>query len=216
VSEKNLKADFYVYVIFRPSGVPCYVGKGRGRRWLKPRKHNPHLTAILKAAGGDLPRVRVRQSLTEAQAFETEIAFIKAIGREVHGGPLVNMTDGGDGPAGHRHTEETRAKFRHPLSDDHKRLLSLNHQGMLGKTHSEEARRKIAAAVTRQHETMRLSADARARVGAAAKANMTPEQKKRMADGRRAGNARRKLLLDSSATVKGKNELDRVRAELST
>jgi len=41
--------------------------------------------------------VIARSNLSKEQACEIEIAFIAAIGREIHGGPLVNMTDGGDG-----------------------------------------------------------------------------------------------------------------------
>lgn len=102
---------FYVYVIFRPNGIPCYVGKGEGWRWSRhaTRARNPILFAIYQKAGGDLPIVRVRDGITEAEAFETEIALIAAIGRKPNG-PLVNLTDGGDGAKGLRHTPEFRAQ----------------------------------------------------------------------------------------------------------
>jgi hypothetical protein len=93
---------FYVYVFFRPwNGIPCYVGKGSGRRATRPsRRLNPHLERIIeKAAGASLPVVIVRAGITEAEAFETEIALIKAIGRG-HRGPLANLTDGGEGTSG--------------------------------------------------------------------------------------------------------------------
>lgn len=94
------RRDFYVYVIFRPNGIPCYVGKGRGERWKRPPRHrnNRHLARI--ASGGDLPVVVIREGLAEPAAFEIEKTFIAAIGREAKGGPLVNATDGGEGPAG--------------------------------------------------------------------------------------------------------------------
>ncbi len=100
----------YVYVIFRPDGEPCYVGKGRGGRWLRhvTRSHNPHLQNIYAMADGHLPIVKVREDITDVEAIETEIALIAAIGRECHGGPLVNQTDGGDGTAGAKMTEEWR------------------------------------------------------------------------------------------------------------
>lgn len=94
-------SDFYVYVLFRPwNGTPCYVGKGKGRRWkghdrLNTSHYNRHLASIYKKAGGPLICVKVRECLTEDQAFEVEKALIAVIGRGKH--LLANMTDGGDG-----------------------------------------------------------------------------------------------------------------------
>lgn len=96
---------FYVYIYFRPwNGTPCYVGKGKGRRWLVHESYgadhyNEHLARIFAKAGGKLPKVKVRENLTEAEALATEIALIAAIGRGKKG-PLVNMTDGGEGVTG--------------------------------------------------------------------------------------------------------------------
>ena len=97
---------FYVYILFRPwNGIPCYVGKGKGRRWLSHEAlggshYNKHLGRIVVKAGGKLPKIKVREALTEAEAIKTEIALIAAIGRKLNGGPLVNLTDGGDGVVG--------------------------------------------------------------------------------------------------------------------
>lgn len=98
---KRIKSQpriFYVYVFFRPdTGQPCYVGKGHAGRWLYKKHTNRHLQALLKKFG-DLIRVKARQELTEAEAFEIEVAWIKAIGRRDLGtGPLVNQTAGGEG-----------------------------------------------------------------------------------------------------------------------
>lgn len=104
--------DFYVYVYFRLSGEPCYIGKGRGRRWRNHLKRscNPYLKNIIKSSGGDLPHLKIRSGLSEKEAFEIEIALIRAIGRRPNG-PLVNLTDGGDGSSGYIHDAEARAKL---------------------------------------------------------------------------------------------------------
>jgi hypothetical protein len=107
---------FYVYCLFRPNGVPCYIGKGSGDRisyhWSPSRQHrNPHLAAIIRQGGGRLPSVVLHEGLTESQAFEYERALIAAIGRETVGGPLVNMTDGGEGQSGRVVTDEARRKM---------------------------------------------------------------------------------------------------------
>ena len=129
--------QFYVYVIFRPNGIPCYVGKGRGTRWLQHEKlgkrhHNKHLANIIANAGGDVPKVKIRQNLTNEQACEIEIALIRVIGRECHGGPLVNLTDGGEGAPG----------IKRVVSAETKEKLRISH---LGKKQSAETKEKRAA-----------------------------------------------------------------------
>jgi hypothetical protein len=116
----------YVYVIFRLDGSPCYVGKGCGKRWKLHAKNarNPHLRNIYQSAGGDLPIIKVREGLSHDKACDTEVALIKAIGRKGNGGPLTNMTDGGDGVRGHIYTEELREKRRIQVSERSPEWLS--------------------------------------------------------------------------------------------
>lgn len=105
---------FYVYVIFRPTGEPCYVGKGSGGRWQQHIKgsHNRHLKRLYEKSGFDLPVVIIRDHMSEFEAFEMEIALISVIGREQHGGSLFNLTDGGEGVRGHIRTREQTEAFR--------------------------------------------------------------------------------------------------------
>ena len=100
---------FFVYVYFYLDGIPCYVGKGKGNRWKSHfhRTGNKTLRGIIKQAGGDLPVVIVQERLVEKDAFDTEVALIKAIGRRDLGeGPLVNHTNGGDGAVGVKRSAE--------------------------------------------------------------------------------------------------------------
>ena len=118
---------FYVYIYFRPwNGIPCYVGKGQGKRWLEHLKfgvnhYNKHFAAIFakaKRLGMEVPRVKIRVELSNEEAVVMEIAFIKAIGRADKGlGPLVNWTDGGDGTVGYSPSEEAREKVRQKLKN---------------------------------------------------------------------------------------------------
>lgn len=99
----NFMNDFYVYCYFRPTGEPCYIGKGRGRRWkdhlIVSKICNSRLKRIIEQSNGDVPHVKLHTNLTQAQANDYEIALIRAIGRG-RNGPLVNMTDGGEGSTG--------------------------------------------------------------------------------------------------------------------
>ncbi|MBU9147563.1 hypothetical protein KTD26_34560, partial [Burkholderia multivorans] len=64
----------------------------------------------------------------------TEMAFIAAIGRERNGGPLVNLTDGGEGQVGWIPSELTRARIRaantgRKVSDETRAKMSAARKG---------------------------------------------------------------------------------------
>lgn len=114
-----MQRDFYVYALFRPdTGQPFYIGKGKGDRCYdhtrKPgRQSNRHKAAIIRnahAAGLEVPVVKIAVGLTCDEALAAEVAFIAAVGRRPQG-PLVNLTDGGDGFRGLDRTAEHRAKI---------------------------------------------------------------------------------------------------------
>lgn len=181
---------FYVYVYFRPwDGSPCYVGKGRGKRWLHfSKKRNPHLRNIIAKAGGELPCVKIREGLTEVEAFAIESTFIKAIGRGKNG-PLVNMTDGGEGVSGLIVSAETRAKMseagrRKVFSDQHKANLRVKNSdetrrrksvSATGRILPDEVRAKISAAASKRT----LSAETRAKMSAARRGRPKSEDHRR-------------------------------------
>ena len=105
---------YYVYMYFRPwNGEPCYVGKGKKRRWLDhdrfgenhPKCHFANIFKKAKRLGIKVIRVKVREDMTHEEAKALEISLIKYIGRKEDGGPLVNLMGGGDGP---EHGEETK------------------------------------------------------------------------------------------------------------
>ena len=155
-----MRSDFYVYVIFRPNGVPCYVGKGCGYRDRNhihgSGSHNPHVRAITRLAGGSLPFIRFREGLTDNAAHELERVLIAAIGREIHGGPLVNQTDGGEGCGGivwtdaHR-ANQSKAQRGKKASPETRAKLSAAHKG---KPHSPEWNAKVGAASKGRKKTV--------------------------------------------------------------
>lgn len=143
--------DFYVYVIFRPNGVPCYVGKGRGRRAEHHARfsHNRHLKNIYNQSGGILPLVKIRENMTELEACETEKTFISVIGRLSLGtGPLVNLCDGGEGTSGHKRSPESQAKITaaHKGRKHSPEHISRWRESMKGHIVSDETRAKLSAA----------------------------------------------------------------------
>lgn len=138
---------FYVYALTDPrkDNEPFYIGKGvggRARSHLLPsaREQNNFKMAVIKAirAEGLEPGVEILvENLEEEIALQTEKSLISKYGRRVDGsGSLTNLTLGGDGSSGYKHTEETKAKLRKPKN----RTLPARKQ-------SEETRAKISASM---------------------------------------------------------------------
>lgn len=167
-SSKSQERIFYVYVLLDPRKPgsfcysrwkfpyePFYVGKGHGNRYLRHEQsaansstRNYLFNKIRKLfkEGWSGPEIVVkRQFLSEPEAFSLEKRLVKAIGRkDLDLGPLLNLTDGGDGAVGKREsrrgrtlrsermkewnssmTEEYRKKFLESLSIGVKRSHAL-------------------------------------------------------------------------------------------
>jgi hypothetical protein len=173
---------FYVYGLFDADGIIRYIGKGKGRRWLLHEKKRPDKRNWAKyefiiatlAVLGEIPKVKIRENLTEPEAFEIETALINAIGR-FPDGPLINRTNGGDGMSGFKHSPSTiealserRKKFWERMTPQERREFAL--KSAAGKT-SEERRasgRKGAA---------QLPPGAHREFGLKSAASFTPEER---------------------------------------
>ena len=103
--------NFYVYEHWRLDRDECfYVGKGRAGRAYSMKNRNRHHQAIvakLSRIGSAFEVKMVAAGLSEADAFALEIDRI-SFWREA-GVDLTNMTDGGEGISGLRHSDETKA-----------------------------------------------------------------------------------------------------------
>jgi len=141
---KTLSANYYTYAYLREDGSPYYVGKGSGDRIFSNIRsiHKPSNISRI---------VFLRENMTEKESFDNEVEMIKLWGRKNLGnGLLRNMTDGGEGVSGHKHTEE------------HKKNMSLSHLGkkyrqrqggMRRRNMSEETKAKIRLAITGRKHT---------------------------------------------------------------
>lgn len=151
-----------------------YVGKTSKtavQRWAEHVQHSktsgfPFHRAIRKHGADAFELIVHADGLTEADAYAMERDLIAKLGSKIPSG--YNVTDGGEGNLGLRHSEEARKKIsaalrqrvRAPLSEETKEKLR---QFNLGKTHSEETRSKLRALAAVQHAENPISAESRQR-----------------------------------------------------
>jgi hypothetical protein len=129
---------YYVYEHWRLDRDECfYVGKGKAGRAYSMKSRNRHHQAIcskLNRTGSAMEVRIVASGLEEAAALELEcerIAFWRNSGCD-----LTNLTNGGEGISGFKHSDETRQK-----------LSNLN-KGMpatfKGKKHTDNTKRLLS------------------------------------------------------------------------
>ncbi len=129
---------YYTYAYLREDGTPYYIGKGKDNR-----AYATHYNTYVP------PKNRIlilKDELTEEDAFKHEIYMISLYGRkDLKTGILWNRTDGGDGPSGHKHNEETRnlisQRTKEGMTPEVRKKLSASSKG---KIMSDEARKKLS------------------------------------------------------------------------
>jgi hypothetical protein len=136
--------EYYTYAYLRKDGTPYYIGKGKDNRaYSKKRSIIPP---------GDTNRILIlKENLTEEDAFKHEIYMIGVFGKKINGGILHNITDGGEGVSGMKHTDISKEKigraFRgKKLTPEHVEKLrncKWGNSWNKGKTISQEQREKI-------------------------------------------------------------------------
>jgi len=108
--------EYYTYAYLREDRTPYYIGKGKGKRCYykygkncKPPKDRSRI-------------IKLKQNLTEEEAFKHEIYMIAVFGKKCDGtGILMNISDGGNAPPkiyGDKHhmkTEEYKKRVSEKL-----------------------------------------------------------------------------------------------------
>jgi len=88
--------NYYTYAYLREDGIPYYIGKGKGKRAYKKTKRDS-----IKPPKDISRIIKLKQNLTEEEAFKHEKYMIAILGRKDIGtGILRNRTDGGEGNSG--------------------------------------------------------------------------------------------------------------------
>ena len=106
--------EYYTYAYLREDDTPYYIGKGKGKRLYykygkncKPPKDRSRI-------------IKLKQNLTEEEAFKHEIYMINVFGKKCDGtGILMNIADGGNAPpiiSGDKHHMKTE-KYKKRISE---------------------------------------------------------------------------------------------------
>lgn len=142
----------YVYTLIDPRNhLPFYVGKGSGERcnahvveakyYVKRKSLKLNKIRKLMRLGMEPIVVKVEENVSDKQALDLECLLIAEM-RDL-GFALTNMTDGGDGAKGYKHTEE----YKQMMSQRFKgRIITEEHRQKMCKPKSEQGRANIAKA----------------------------------------------------------------------
>ena len=166
---------FYTYAYIREDGTPYYIGKGSGRRI--------HSTNHRAPVPPKERRLILKDSLTEEEAFRHEKYMIGLYGRKDLGtGILINMSEGGEGDAGYKHSEERKTKISNSLkgrpkseewkammrekmkgknvgkvrTEENKKAISNSLKGRVGRKWSEEAKKRHSERIKRTYDEGRV------------------------------------------------------------
>lgn len=121
---------YYLYAyINKRTGLPYYIGKGKDKRAFK--KHGR-----VKTPKDKRYIIFMESNLTEIGALALERRYIAWYGREDNNtGVLKNLTDGGDGVSGHKHSQEFKDQVGEwarnlPRTKEHCSKISLKLKGV--------------------------------------------------------------------------------------
>lgn len=106
-------ADHYVYAHHDQSGLPVYIGLGRGNRIAGSRRE---CAKKLGVDPDELTSTFIFRGLTRREACEMETGFITDYGRQAEGGILINVAFGGNGPLSPEWLARMRAANHTPKS----------------------------------------------------------------------------------------------------
>jgi hypothetical protein len=147
--------NFYVYLhVNAQTNEIFYVGKGNGNRANARTRRSDRWKSYVNKYGYHVHIVK--DCLSNEDALELEELIIKLLGRKDNGsGPLINMTDGGEGGKGKIPSPETRLKMSiaakgRKMSNEQKKKLS---DANKGKSHSAESRKKQSDSLKKTFST---------------------------------------------------------------
>lgn len=161
--------QFYVYELRDHTGLVFYVGKGRGRRMRlhgadAKRGYDQRVHRKIRKLwenGHDFEAVKIFETNFNCVALAREIELIAFYGRE----NLTNLTDGGEGTTGRKHSEES------------KELIAATKRGKKQTPeHIQAMKEGLARAIAKRKEPCPRSAEWKRKQSLAQKGRMLSEE----------------------------------------
>ena len=158
--------NFYVYIYLDPRKPgkytygdccflyePFYIGKGKGNRYKDYNYRNNYFQNKInkiKRCGYELIIIKIEDRLNENESFILESKLIKLIGRfDLNKGPLINLTDGGEGISGYKFSDCIKKYKSEKWSDKNNPMYNIHRYGIdnpfYGKKHSRNVIQKISS-----------------------------------------------------------------------
>jgi len=196
--------NYYVYCYF-DGEVPIYIGTGRGRRDVShlcgakgcPYFHNK-LRKMQREGAKPIVR-RLLEGLTFRESRDWECFFIRAVGRKNYesDGTLYNLTCGGEGTPGYKHTETAKQRMLEACARPEVKQRKLAAQKAANARPEVRQRKSEAqkAAQNRPEVNQQRSEAAKA-------AGARPEVKQRRSEAAKAANARPEVRQRKSEAAK--------------
>jgi hypothetical protein len=123
---------FYTYAHYTPQGRLFYIGKGQHGRAHSKHGRSSYWNKIVAKHGS--PEVQILANWdTEEEVFSHERLLISCF-RDL-GYKLCNLSNGGEGPSGMKHSEEVKEKLR---------VFHMGNTWRKGFKHSEERKKEIS------------------------------------------------------------------------
>ena len=185
---------------------PIYIGKGKNKRMydhFNDRKRfntmfYNKLNKMIKEGNNPLV-IKVKEFYKEEDALFFEKELISIIKNIKNGGLLYNLSEGGIGNSGYKHTEEYKKRRREiSIREKHHLFFPQDQKGdkhpMYGKKHTEETRQKMSI----KRKTRITTEETRKKMSESHKGKkLTEEHKKNLSESQKG----RKLTEDHKETT---------------
>jgi hypothetical protein len=169
------KPGDFIYDNYKFKYEPIYIGKGKKNRFKKHlyiHKNNNNrfynkISSIVNSGYKPIIEILFYNITDEQYSHDLEKNIIKRIGRIENSGTLTNLTDGGDGISGFKHSDEFKREqsirnkgennknYGKKMSQETKDLISRSKKGRVRKyklVMTEEQKRKVSEAKKKQIE----------------------------------------------------------------